>query len=133
MLFVHDLAENLLSFYQMTHTGTAKRVTFTQNDLEISVVSTLQVVVVGFADHDSIMTNSLIYFHTRKGMCFCHMPMRQESCGMRDMVISTIGTFSLDDHISHSKNFLSHYHVTGTHSLVSMEGSERILTFSNHG
>ena len=36
VLFVLDLAANLLSVYQMTHNGTSKRVTFTQNDVEIS-------------------------------------------------------------------------------------------------
>ena len=43
---------NLLSVYQMTHTGLNKRVTFTQNDVEISEVFTSQVVSVGFTDHD---------------------------------------------------------------------------------
>ena len=33
VLFVLDLVANLLSVYQMTHTGTTKRVTFTQNDV----------------------------------------------------------------------------------------------------
>ena len=55
MLFVLDLAANLLSVYQMTHIGTSKRVTFTQNDVEISEISTDQVVAVGYADHDSRM------------------------------------------------------------------------------
>ena len=36
----------------MTHTSTRKRVTFTQNDVEISEISTGQVVAVGFANHD---------------------------------------------------------------------------------
>ena len=36
VLFVPDLAANLLSVYKMTHNGTSKRVTFTQNDVDIS-------------------------------------------------------------------------------------------------
>ena len=40
VLYVPDLAANLLSVYQMTHKDTTKRVTFTQNDVEISEVST---------------------------------------------------------------------------------------------
>ena len=36
VLFVHDLATNLLSVYQMTHTSESKRVTFTPNAMEIS-------------------------------------------------------------------------------------------------
>ena len=34
-LFVLDLEANLLSMYQMTHTGEAKRVTFTPDTVEI--------------------------------------------------------------------------------------------------
>ena len=55
MLFVLDLAANLLSVYQMTHTGATKRVKFTPNAVEISEISTSQVVAVGVADHDSRM------------------------------------------------------------------------------
>ena len=36
VLFVPNLATKLLSIYQMTHTSSAKRVTFTQEDVEIS-------------------------------------------------------------------------------------------------
>ena len=39
----------------MTDIGTTKRVTFTQNDVDISEFSIGQVVAVGFADHDSRM------------------------------------------------------------------------------
>ena len=52
VLFVPNIAVNLLSVYQMTHTGTTNRVTFTKNVVEISEVSVGQVVAVGFADHD---------------------------------------------------------------------------------
>ena len=51
VLFVTSLATNLLSVYQMTHTGRTKRIKFTQNDVEISKISIGQVVVVGFVDH----------------------------------------------------------------------------------
>ena len=55
LLCVPNIAEKILSFYQMTHTSIAKRVTFTQNDVEISEVSTGQVIARGFVDHDSTM------------------------------------------------------------------------------
>ena len=55
VLFMPDLLANLLSVYQMTHIGTTKRVTFTQNDVDISEISTGQVVAVGIVDHDSRM------------------------------------------------------------------------------
>ena len=55
VLFVPDIAAKIISIYQMTHNGTTKRVTFTQNYVDISEVSIGQVVAVGFADHDSRM------------------------------------------------------------------------------
>ena len=39
----------------MKHIGIAKRVTFNQDDIDISEISIGQVVVVGFVDHDSRM------------------------------------------------------------------------------
>ena len=36
VLFVLDIAMNLLSVYEMKHSSTSKRVTFTQNDVDIS-------------------------------------------------------------------------------------------------
>ena len=39
----------------MTHTGLAKRVTFTQYDVEISEISTGKIVAVDIADHESRM------------------------------------------------------------------------------
>ena len=92
VLFVPDLEANLLSFYQMTHNGVDKRVEFTQNYVDISEISTGQVVAVGFGDHDSRMYKFSHFLHTPKGVCSCHIQMRQEICVMRDMVISTIGT-----------------------------------------
>ena len=61
VLFVPNIAANLISFYQMTHTCTTKRVTFTQNDVDISKISTGQVIVVGFTDHDSRMYKPLSF------------------------------------------------------------------------
>ena len=56
VLFVPDLAMNLLFIYQMKHIGTNKRVTFTQNDVDISEISTGQVVAMGFTDRDLRMS-----------------------------------------------------------------------------
>ena len=36
VLYVPSLDSNMLSVYQMTHTGLSKRVTFSPNDVEIS-------------------------------------------------------------------------------------------------
>ena len=55
VLYVPDLAENLLSVYHMTHTEEPKRVIFTPDSVEISEISTDQVVAVGYADHHERM------------------------------------------------------------------------------
>ena len=55
VLYVLDLAENLLSVYQMTHTGEPKRVIFTPDMVEISEISTNQVIAVGYANHHERM------------------------------------------------------------------------------
>ena len=53
VLYVDDLTTNLLCIYRMKHIGSSKRVTFTQDDVEISKISTGHVVSVGIADHES--------------------------------------------------------------------------------
>ena len=40
VLYVPNIAVNLLSAHQMTHTGTTKIVMFTENDVEILEIST---------------------------------------------------------------------------------------------
>ena len=55
VFYVPDIAANLLLLYKMTLLGLSKRLTFTQDDVEISDISTGQVVVVGLADHESRM------------------------------------------------------------------------------
>ena len=55
VLYVPELAENLLSFYQMTHTGEAKRVTFTLDMVEIAKISSGQVIAIGYVDHHERM------------------------------------------------------------------------------
>ena len=46
---------NLLSMYQMTHNGEAKRVTFTLDIVDIAEISTNKMVDLGFVDHQSRM------------------------------------------------------------------------------
>ena len=55
VLFVLDLALNLLSVYQMTHNGESKRVTFTPYIVEIAEISTKKVVALGFVYHNARM------------------------------------------------------------------------------
>ena len=64
VLYVLDLATNLLSVYQMTHTREPKRVTFTPDMVEIPEISTDQVIAIGYADHYERMYKFSIFLPT---------------------------------------------------------------------
>ena len=53
VLFVPSLASNLLFVYQMTHTGSPKRVIFGHESVEITYISTGNIIVKGVANHAS--------------------------------------------------------------------------------
>ena len=53
VLYVPCLAANLLSFYQMTHTGSPKKVVFSCNEVEISDIVNGRVIAKGFVDTSS--------------------------------------------------------------------------------
>ena len=53
MLYVPDIASNLLSMYQMTHTGSPKNVIFSLDDVEIIEISNGKVISKGVVDHTS--------------------------------------------------------------------------------
>ena len=53
VLFVPSLDSNLLSVYQMTHTGSPKRVIFGPNLVEITYISTGSIIAKGTANHAS--------------------------------------------------------------------------------
>ena len=53
VLYVYSLAANLLSVFQMTHTGSLKRVVFGPNLVEISDISIGKLIVNGVANHAS--------------------------------------------------------------------------------
>ena len=50
VLYVPSLASNILSVYQMTHTGVPKRVTFSPNDVEISEIASEKCFATGLAN-----------------------------------------------------------------------------------
>ena len=47
------ISSNLLLVYQMTHTGSAKKVIFSPNDVEITEISNGKVIAKGVVDHTS--------------------------------------------------------------------------------
>ena len=51
VLYVLGLASNLLSVYQMTHTGSPKKVMFSPSDVEIIYISNGKVIAKGVVDH----------------------------------------------------------------------------------
>ena len=53
VLHVPDLASNLLSVYQMTHTGSLKKVIFSPDEVEITDISSGKVIAKGVANHTS--------------------------------------------------------------------------------
>ena len=53
VLYVPSLASNLLSVYHMTHTGSPKRVIFGPDSVEITYISTGNIVAKGVANHAS--------------------------------------------------------------------------------
>ena len=85
VLYVPDLAANLLSIYQMTHIGEPKTVIFTTDFVEIYKISTDQVVAVGYANIMRECTNSLISSLLPVIKHFTHMPMRFPNYGMRGL------------------------------------------------
>ena len=51
VLYVPSLAANILSFYQMTHTGMPKRFSFSPNDVEIIEIASGKLIGKGHANH----------------------------------------------------------------------------------
>ena len=51
VLYVPGLAYNLLSVYQMTHTGSPKKVIFSPNEFEITEILNGKVLAKGVVDH----------------------------------------------------------------------------------
>ena len=53
VLCVPSLASNLLSVYQMTHTGSPEQVIFGPDSVEITYISTRNIIVKGVVNHAS--------------------------------------------------------------------------------
>ena len=51
VLYVPGLASNLLSLYQMTHTGSPKKVIFSPDEVEIIEISSGRVIAKGVVNH----------------------------------------------------------------------------------
>ena len=64
VLYVPSLATNLLFLYQLTHTGSPKRVVFEPNPVEISNISTGKLIEKGVANHASKAYEFSKNFHT---------------------------------------------------------------------
>ena len=51
VLYVPSLESNILSVYQMTHTGVPKRVNFSPNDVQITEIACGKLVATSIANH----------------------------------------------------------------------------------
>ena len=62
VLYVLGLASNLLSVYQMTHTGSPKKVIFSPDEVEIIEISSGKVIAKGVTNHTSYPTQTPLLF-----------------------------------------------------------------------
>ena len=74
VLYVPSLATNLLFVYQMKHTSSIKQVVFGTDSMEISDISTWNLIVKGVANHAPRHMNSHTFFHTQiQYSLSCHL------------------------------------------------------------
>ena len=62
VLYVPVLASNLLSMYQMTHTGSPRKVIFSPDEVELTEISSGKVIAKGVANHTSYPTQTPLLF-----------------------------------------------------------------------
>ena len=82
VLYVPGLASNILSMYQMTHTGSPKKVIFSPDDVEITEISNGKFIAKGVVDHSS---NVYKFSH--------FLPCSNPYALLRDCSILTISIF----------------------------------------
>ena len=85
MLYVPGLASNLLSVYQMTHTGSPKKFIFSPDEVEITEISTGRVIAKGVLNHAQkvYMFSHFVPYSTP--LLFLFMLMKQASFGMKKL------------------------------------------------
>ena len=77
VLYVPSLASNLLSVYQMTHTGSPKRVIFDPDSVEIIDISTGNIIAKGVANHAS-KANEFSHFMPFSEPVHSQLPLERE-------------------------------------------------------
>ena len=95
VLYVPGLASNLLSVYQMNHTGSPKKVIFSLDDVEITDISNGKVIEKGVVGHSLKVYKFPISYLSQTPQLFSLMLMNQASFGMIDLAILTTGIFNI--------------------------------------
>ena len=70
VLYVPGLSSNLLSVYQMTHTGSPNKVIFSPDDVEITNILNGKVISKGVVDHTLKYTSFPIFYPTQTPLLF---------------------------------------------------------------
>ena len=70
VLYVSGLASNLLLVYQMTHTGSPKKVIFSPDDVEITEILNGKVIAKGVVDHTSKVYKFSHFYPTQRPILF---------------------------------------------------------------
>ena len=85
MLYVLGLASNLLSVYQMNHTGSPKKVIFPPDEVEITEISSGKVIAKGVANHThKVYMFSHFLPSSNPSTLLIHV-MKQAIFGMKDL------------------------------------------------
>ena len=87
VMYVPGLASNLLSVYQMTHTGYPNKVIFSPDEVEITEISTGRVIAKRSCESCSKGIHVLTLPTLLKPLLFSFMLMNATSCGMKDLAI----------------------------------------------
>ena len=92
VLYVLGLASNLLSVYQMTHTGSPKKVIFSLDDVEITEISNGKVIAKGVVDY-TLKVYKFSHFLPYSNPSALLIHANEASFGMKYLAILTISIF----------------------------------------
>ena len=93
MLYVPGLASNILSVYQMNHTGSPNKVIFSPHDVEITDILNGKVIAKGVVDHTSkVYMFSHFLPYSNPSALLIHANEARKLC-IRDLAILTTSIF----------------------------------------
>ena len=93
VLYVPGIASNLLSMYQMTHTGPPKKVIFSPDDVEITNILNGKVIEKGVVDHTSMVCMFSHFLPYSNPSSLLIHANEARNFGMKYLAILTISIF----------------------------------------